>query len=74
MTTDIERAGTDGSTVRDVTYELLRAHGLTTIFGNLGSTEETFLANFPSGFRYVLGLQEASVMAMADGYAPPGAG
>jgi benzoylformate decarboxylase len=48
---------------------LLRAQGLTTIFGNLGSTEETFLASFPSDFRYVLGLQEASVMAMADGYA-----
>ena len=69
MTTDIERAGTDGTTVRDVTYELLRAHGLTTIFGNVGSTEETFLAGFPSDFRYVLGLQEASVIAMADGYA-----
>ena len=69
MTTGIERAGTGGTTVRDVTYELLRAHGLTTIFGNVGSTEETFLAGFPSDFRYVLGLQEASVIAMADGYA-----
>jgi benzoylformate decarboxylase len=69
MTTDIERTGTDGTTVRDVTYELLRAHGLTTIFGNVGSTEETFLAGFPSDFRYVLGLQEASVIAMADGFA-----
>jgi benzoylformate decarboxylase len=69
MTTGIEQTGTNATTVRDVTYELLRAHGLTTIFGNLGSTEETFLANFPSDFRYVLGLQEASVMAMADGYA-----
>jgi benzoylformate decarboxylase len=69
MTTDIERTGTDGTTVRDVTYELLRAHGLTTVFGNVGSTEETFLAGFPSDFRYVLGLQEASVMAMVDGFA-----
>jgi len=69
MTTDIEQTRTDGTTVRDVTYELLRAHGLTTIFGNVGSTEETFLAGFPADFRYVLGLQEASVMAMADGYA-----
>src|SRR5271165_2963095 len=56
-------------TVRDVTFDLLRAYGLTTVFGNVGSTEETFLAGFPSDFRYVLGLQEASVMAMADGYA-----
>src|SRR3954453_20416451 len=57
------------TTVRDVTYDLLRAYGLTTIFGNLGSTEEPFLADFPSDFRYVLGLQEASVVAMADGFA-----
>ena len=57
------------ATVRDVTYDLLRAYGLTTIFGNLGSTEEPFLADFPSDFRYVLGLQEASVIAMADGFA-----
>jgi benzoylformate decarboxylase len=55
-------------TVRDATYDLLRANGLTTIFGNPGSTEETFLENFPSDFRYVLGLQEASVIAMADGF------
>jgi benzoylformate decarboxylase len=57
------------STVRDVTYQLLREFGLTTIFGNVGSTEETFLKNFPSDFRYVLALQEASVIAMADGFA-----
>src|SRR5919197_5820566 len=63
-TTPLERA----RTVRDVTYDVLRANGLTTIFGNVGSTEETFLENFPSDFRYVLGLQEASVIAMADGF------
>ena len=56
-------------TVRDVTYQLLREFGLTTIFGNVGSTEETFLKNFPSDFRYVLALQEASVIGIADGYA-----
>jgi benzoylformate decarboxylase len=56
-------------TVRDVTYQLLREFGLTTVFGNLGSTEETFLKNFPSDFRYVLALQEASVIGIADGYA-----
>jgi benzoylformate decarboxylase len=55
--------------VRDVTFDLLRAYGLTTVFGNVGSTEETFLKEFPSDFRYVLGLQEASVIAMADGFA-----
>ncbi|HEX6478087.1 MAG TPA: benzoylformate decarboxylase [Ktedonobacteraceae bacterium] len=57
------------STIREATYDLLRTLGLTTVFGNPGSTEETFLQNFPSDFSYVLGLQEASVVAMADGYA-----
>jgi benzoylformate decarboxylase len=55
--------------VRDVTYQLLRELGLTTIFGNVGSTEETFLKNFPNDFRYVLAPQEASVIAIADGFA-----
>jgi benzoylformate decarboxylase len=55
--------------VRDVTFQLLRELQLTTVFGNLGSTEETFLKNFPKDFRYVLAAQEASVVAIADGYA-----
>ncbi|MBV8694883.1 MAG: benzoylformate decarboxylase [Ktedonobacteraceae bacterium] len=57
------------STVREATYELLRTLGLTTVFGNPGSTEQTFLQDFPSDFTFVLGLQEASVVGMADGYA-----
>ena len=57
------------TTVREATYDLLRRLGLTTIFGNPGSTEEPFLQDFPPDFTYVLGLQEASVLAMADGYA-----
>ena len=65
----IGRTMADQKTVRDVTYDLLRALGLTTVFGNPGSTEETFLKNFPDDFTYVLGLQEASVLAMADGFA-----
>jgi benzoylformate decarboxylase len=56
-------------TVWDATYDLLRALKLTTIFGNPGSTEQPFLKNFPSDFQYILGLQEASVVAMADGFA-----
>ena len=55
-------------TVHDATYNLLRRLGLTTFFGNPGSTEEPFLKNFPKDFQYVLGLQEASVVAMADGF------
>jgi benzoylformate decarboxylase len=57
------------TTVHDATYELLRQLGLTTFFGNPGSTEQPFLKNFPSDFTYVLALQEASVMGMADAYA-----
>jgi benzoylformate decarboxylase len=55
--------------VRDATFDLFRAHGMTTVFGNPGSTELPMLADFPSDFRYVLGLQEAVVVGMADGYA-----
>ncbi|GAB2961592.1 benzoylformate decarboxylase [Micromonospora polyrhachis] len=57
------------ATVRDVTYDLLRDLGLTTVFGNPGSTEEPFLQEFPADFTYVHALQEASAVAMADGYA-----
>ena len=60
---------TNAKTVHEVTYDLLRELGLTTVFGNPGSTEQTFLKNFPDDFTYVLGLQEASVLAMADGFA-----
>ena len=54
-------------TVKDATYDLLRKLDLTTIVGNPGSTEETFLKDFPEDFRYVLALQEASVLGIADG-------
>ena len=57
------------STVREATFELLRTRGMTTIFGNPGSTELPMLADYPEDFRYVLGLQEAVVVGMADGYA-----
>src|ERR1700731_2550266 len=60
----------DAKSVHEVTYDLLRELGLTTVFGNPGSTEQTFLKNFPDDFTYVLGLQEASVLAMADRFAP----
>jgi benzoylformate decarboxylase len=56
-------------TVREAAFDLFRAHGMTTMFGNPGSTELPMLADFPSDFRYVLGLQEAVVVGMADGYA-----
>lgn len=56
-------------TVRDATRRLLRSFGMTTVFGNPGSTELAFLRDWPSDFRYVLGLNEGSVVAMADGFA-----
>lgn len=55
-------------TIRDVTFDLLRELGMTTIFGNPGSTEETFLENFPKDFRYIQTLQEANAVGAADGY------
>jgi benzoylformate decarboxylase len=56
-------------TVRDAVHSLLRDFGLTTIFGNPGSTELPMFRDFPADFRYVLGLQESVVVAMADGFA-----
>jgi benzoylformate decarboxylase len=55
------------TTVREVTYQLLRDFGMATVFGNRGSTEEKFLQNFPVDFCYILALQEASVVGIADG-------
>jgi benzoylformate decarboxylase len=55
--------------VRTATFDFLRDRGMTTIFGNPGSTELPMLQQFPSDFTYVLGLQEATVVGMADGYA-----
>jgi benzoylformate decarboxylase len=55
--------------VREATIALLRSFGATTRFGNPGSTELSFLNCWPEDFRYILALQEASVVGMADGYA-----
>ena len=57
------------TSVTEQILEVLRASGLNTIFGNPGSTELPFLQNYPKDFRYILGLQEASVVAMATGHA-----
>jgi benzoylformate decarboxylase len=56
-------------TVREATFALLREFGLTTVFGNPGSTELPMFRSFPGDFRYVLGLQESVAVAMADGFA-----
>lgn len=56
-------------TVRDAVVDLMRRFGMTSVFANPGSTELPMFRDFPSDFRYILGLQEASVVGMADGYA-----
>src|SRR5438105_7510278 len=58
-------------TGRDVLLDVLASEGVTHIFGNPGTTELPFmdsLVDHPE-FEYVLALQEATVIAMADGYA-----
>ncbi len=56
---------------RDVLLEVLRSEGVTHLFGNPGSTELPLmdaLAEAPD-LQYVLALQEATAVGMADGYA-----
>lgn len=57
------------STVRDCVHAFMRERGLTTVFGNPGSTELPYFKNWPADFDYVLGLQESAALSMADGYA-----
>ena len=51
--------------------ELLKQEGVEVLFGNPGTTELPLMDALAvdNEIRYVLGLQEAAVMAMADGYA-----
>jgi benzoylformate decarboxylase len=56
---------------RSAFIELLKSEGITHMFGNPGTTELPImhaLTDHPD-MRYILGLQEAIVVAMADGYA-----
>src|ERR1700749_4662235 len=63
------KPATKTTTVKQATFDLLRAFGIKKVFGNPGSTELPFLSDWPDDIDYVLGLQEASVVGMADGYA-----
>jgi len=63
------KSTTASLTVKQATFDLLRAFGIDKVFGNPGSTELPFLSDWPDDIDYVLGLQEASVVGMADGYA-----
>ena len=56
---------------RDVLIDILRDEGITHVFGNPGSTEMPLmdaLVDAPD-IAYVLGLQEATAVGMADGWA-----
>ena len=48
---------------------VLRDLGMTTMFGNPGSTELRFLKDWPEDFTYVMGLHESCSVAMADAFA-----
>ena len=56
---------------RQAFVELLISEGVTHLFGNPGTTELPIMQALPDypGLKFVLGLQEAVVMGMADGYA-----
>jgi benzoylformate decarboxylase len=56
---------------RDVLLEVLRTEGVTHVFGNPGSTELPLIDALAEAddLHYVLALQEATVVGMADGYA-----
>jgi benzoylformate decarboxylase len=56
-------------TVREAAFRVFEHFGVDRLFGNPGSTELPMLKGLPHGFRYVLGLNEAVVVAMADGFA-----
>lgn len=61
----IERKGSD------VLLDVLRSEGVTHIFGNPGTTELPLIDALAGAtdIHYMLGLQEATVVGMADGYA-----
>ena len=63
-----EPAG-ETKTVRDAVFDVMRRTGMTTIFGNPGSTEIPFLVGLPADIHFVLGLHEGAVVGMATGYA-----
>lgn len=63
------KTGSKSVTVKQATLDLLRSFGITKVFGNPGSTELPFLSDWPDDIDYVLALQEASAVGMADGYA-----
>ena len=66
---DPREPGAATRTVRDAVFDVMRRFGMTTIFGNPGSTEIPFLTGLPPDIHFVLGLHEGSVVGIATGYA-----
>ncbi|MBB5938700.1 thiamine pyrophosphate-dependent enzyme [Streptomyces zagrosensis] len=56
-------------TVRDAAFDVMRHHGMTTIFANPGSTEVALLADLPDDLDFILALHEGSVVGAATGWA-----
>ncbi|MFF3904704.1 benzoylformate decarboxylase [Streptomyces sp. NPDC001848] len=56
-------------TVLTCVREFCRDTGMTTVFGNPGSTELRMFRDWPDDFSYVLALQESIAVAMAAGHA-----
>src|ERR1700761_128324 len=69
MTHALERAALATASVRDAAFAVMRGRGMTTIFGNPGSTEIPFLVDVPDDIEFVMGLHEGAVVGMAVGYA-----
>jgi benzoylformate decarboxylase len=67
--TSVDPAPERAVSVKDALAEVFERREVELIFGNPGSTELPFLAGLPPTVRYVMALQEASVAAMATGYA-----
>ncbi|HEU5023348.1 MAG TPA: benzoylformate decarboxylase [Spirillospora sp.] len=55
-------------TVREAFFDFCRRVGMTTVFGNPGSTELRMFRDFPGDFEYVLALQETVAVAAAAGH------
>ncbi|GHH32943.1 benzoylformate decarboxylase [Streptomyces umbrinus] len=56
-------------TVLEAVIRFCRDTGMTTVFGNPGSTELRMFRDWPDDFTYVLGLQESVAVGMAAGHA-----
>ncbi|MFI1912345.1 benzoylformate decarboxylase [Nocardia sp. NPDC020380] len=57
-----------GHSVAEETFDVMRRFGVTRMFGNPGSTEMAWFRYWPGDIEYMLTLQEASAVSMAEGF------